>query len=127
MKYDWSDIQTFKMKGAKINSPFIHISERKTFKLSSGFIHHAQKQTAGMTHSVLNYSEANNAIIFQFTTETSNPNALKISGKKSFLISAMPFFNCYSIDAKKYAGRHEAVLEDIPILGEAWVIFLGKQ
>jgi hypothetical protein len=126
MKYDWSDIQSFKMKGAKINKPFIHISKRKTFKLSSGFMHYAQKQAAGMTHVVLNYSQANNAIIFQFTTDNGNPNALKISGKKSYLISAMPFFNYHNIDAQKYAGRHEAILENIPFIGEAWVVFLDK-
>lgn len=126
MKYDWSDLEVFRHTGAKFGVPFVNISEKKTIKLSSGFIHHAKKQIAGMTHVILNFSRANNAIVFKFTEKNGIPGETKISVRAGSIISAKPFFNYYLIDTKKYAGKHIAVLEDIPGIGESWIVYLDK-
>lgn len=133
MKYDWSDIKTFEEKGSRAHKSFITISERNSITLSSGFVRQAEQQILNMTHVVLGFSEANNAIIFHFINDDNSPEALKISPtpdvkkKGNSTIASKSFFSYFSIDAKKYAGKYEAFLEDVPNLGKTWVVFLKKR
>lgn len=145
MKNEWSDLEVFMHVGAKIGKPYIKITPRKSITFSSGFIHHAKTQIFGMTYAVLCFSKTKNAIVFRFTENSDLPGATKISinsgatkkakennissdtAKGNASIAARAFFNYYSIDEKKYAGKYEAVLEDVPNLGKSWVVYLGKR
>lgn len=127
---DWSDLDTFKHLGAKIGTPYITISARKTITLSSGFMHQSKEQLSGMTHVVLSFSKAKMAIVFKFTNNELLPGATKISAKYgekgSSSIAARAFFNYYNIDTS-CAARYTARLESIPNLGDCWVVYLNQK
>jgi hypothetical protein len=131
-KDKWSDVETFELVCSKSCTPSVSINTKKSIVLSSAFLHYAKTQMLGMTHAILHFSRSNNAIIFTFTKDDSTPGATKISRLIKLKptcnarISASAFFKHYSLDVSKYAGRYVAKLEDIPSLGESWVVYLDE-
>lgn len=120
---DWSDIEIFTRKGAKISTPYITISTVKSIVLNCGFLHYAKKQIADSTHVILLYSRSKNVISFNFTRNSQKKGAIKMTIKSNAHISARSFFNYYSINISE-SKRYEAKLEDIPNMGKLWCIYL---
>jgi hypothetical protein len=123
----WSDLEVFEHTGAKIGTPYVTISSRKSITLTAGFLHYAKEQISEMTHAIFSFSKSKNAIVFNFTNNPESPGATKMTKKANSIISARSFFNYYSIDTEKAEGKYEAKLENIPGRGNAWVVFLDKK
>lgn len=125
IKNDWSDLE-FNVKYRK-RDPIVRINSRCFMNFNRSFIYKLKKQDAGMTHVIYHFSKLNNAIVFTFTKDCFSPGAMKISGKKTLYSCAKSFLKYYSIDDPKFIGNYVAKLENIPNIGEAWVIFLNNK
>ena len=124
---EWSDLEVFSHVGAKIGSPQVTISARKSITLSSGFLHHAKNQVSGMSYAILSFSKSKKAIVFSFADNKNLAGSTKITLKGNAIIAARAFFNYYNIDSEKADGRYIAKLENIPNIGERWVVYLDQK
>lgn len=126
---DWTDLDVVNVeyRNRRHREPIVRITPRGFIVLNIGFIKESKKQTAGMTHVIYHFSKKNNAIVLTFTKDSLSPGAMKISGKKTWHLCAKSFLNYYYINDPKFSGSYVAKLENIPNIGEAWVIFLNNK
>lgn len=122
---DWGDLELFQNSGAKTGTPYITITTFKTLNLSAGFVHDAKEQMQDKKYVELRYSKAKNAIVLNFVDIASRTSfkLTKALHTSNFSISATSFFNHYNITEQ---GRFEAKLENIPKMGQTWVIYLNN-
>ena len=123
---DWSDLESFESKGFK-TPIYIKISKSKQMIFSSGFMQE-QDNSEDMQYVKFYFSKLNNAIIFSFTNNELK-EAYKLSRKpRGFCrVAAIGgFLNSFPIDLLKYVGKYIPQKENIPGIGEAWIIYLDK-
>ena len=121
----WDDVVIFKAKGARIGEPKVTILKSAQILLNAGFVHSAGID--GEKYAIMGYSDANKAIIFQFSDKQAE-NSLKIvkrSGSAS--IGTRSFFNFYFLKPKEIAGHYIPKKEKLPKVGEVWIISLKEK
>lgn len=136
----WDDLKDFSQPYPRTSDPYITITKEQLISLSAGFMRQAKYQIANNTHVVLAYSELNNAIIFNFTSDLVKfPGALKLSIKNQEVkfsnsadcrqgrIAAKSFLRHYNIDPNISVGRYKSKVEIIPKRGECWVVYLDER
>ncbi|HAT9591195.1 TPA: hypothetical protein JBD08_12460 [Legionella pneumophila subsp. pneumophila] len=124
---DWNDLDRFRHSGAKIGVPYVTLSKRKSITLSAGFVHKAQHQISNSNYVILYFSKSKNAIVFDFTSDKNDSGSIKMSKGSNVNIAGRSFFNYYMIDADKAEGKYIAKLENIPNIGERWVVYLNDK
>ncbi|HZW61277.1 MAG TPA: hypothetical protein VFF04_03560 [Candidatus Babeliales bacterium] len=123
---NWHDLEPFTGARSRGTKSFISITARKSLTFSTGFIRDAKDQILSNQYVLLFFSKAKNAIVFEFTSNSSEKGALKMSGTINPSISSRSFFNFYKLD-DKYVGKYIPKLEDIPQRGTRWVIYLDEK
>ena len=123
----WDDLKRFTEKGTKNLDCFATISGIGTITLNSGFIRHAKDQMDGSSYALLNYSRARNCIVLEFTDDSNEKGAVKITYRGNVSLAARSFFNHLSLKPTNLKGRYEPYLERIPKHGNCWVIDLNKK
>jgi hypothetical protein len=122
----WEDLEIFTSKGARVKDVRVTITKESAILFNAGLCHRAllNKQT----HVKIAYSAQNKAIAFKFTTDANDKGALKLVQRGgSATVGTRSFFTYNQLDINGIAGHYEPVSEDIPQLGEAWVIRLDKK
>lgn len=112
----------------------ITLNKRGVFILRTGFIHKA-KLGKEISHAKLYFSRKNHAVALKFYSKDDDAyisfnecvavhNAALSPCK---YIAVARFFSFNFIDKSKYVGKYMANLENIPEIGEAWVIYLKEK
>lgn len=122
---DWSDLEVFTSKGAKIGKPYVTITAESAFCFNAGFIHQAKLKE--YSHVVLCYSARKHAVVFNFTNDSQTAGALKLVQGTNINLGTRSFFNYYFLDPQKIEGRYIPRREKIPKIGEAWIIYLNEK
>ncbi len=121
----WEDLDMFTDKGGRFGAAFVTISGTN-FLFNSGFSHKAKIQEA--THVMLYYSEIQNAVLFQFTTDGKAKGALQLVHRgRAVSVGSRSFVSYYFLPTDDLQGRYEPKKEKIPKIGDAWTIFLDKK
>lgn len=123
----WSDLDAFTYTGVRLGEPVVTISARNTMTLTSGFLQLAKSQLNAMTHVLFSFSKSENAIVIDFTNNSSKPGALKMTKRGNVSIAARSFFNWLQLDSDKVKGKYIAKLEHIPDRGKFWVVYLSEK
>ena len=123
----WDDLEDFVHVGAKISKPVITINPNSTITLNAGFIHLAKSQILDNEYVHLSYSKKNEAVVFEFTKNSKQEGAIKMTRQINIAISARSFFNYYLIDIDSAKGKYAPELVEISGKGARWVLFLNKK
>lgn len=120
----WEDLYEFE-DYSHIWSRGCHVRiSKKTIRLSNHFMNVIKEKYINR-NVLLMFSKSNNAIVLRFTDDNNCLKVRKIN--KVNTISTINFFKNINIELSKYIGRsYEAIPEQIPNLGEAWVVYLDK-
>jgi len=123
---NWDDLEIFTSKGARIKNPQITILESNSFMFNAAFVHKADISQA--THVILGYSEQNNSITFQFTTDSKALGALKLLNRgNGASVGSNSFFNFYFLKNAELVGKYIPRQIKVPRVGDLWVIDLNKK
>ena len=120
----WGDLEIFTSKGARIKNPKVTILEGSTFLFNAAFVH--QAGITKVSHVIIGYSPKQNAITFQFTSDSQAEGALTIvhrTGGSS--TGSRSFFNYFFLDPKTLAGRYVPKKVKLPKIGDIWIIDLN--
>lgn len=122
----WADLEIFTLKGAKIKTPWITITEHSAFHFNAAFAH--LSKLAKNTHVILGFSPLRKTIIFQLTSDYQAEGALTIlHGAGGASIQSRSFFNYFFLNVSDLAGRYIPKKVRIPKIGEAWTINLESK
>lgn len=125
IKNNFTDVCAFTHKK---NSPFVKITDRGILLLNHSFMECAKKQLSDMKYAKYYFSKLNNSIVITFNKDGSPKGSFKITRGKSFSsICATSFLKYYFKDRSEWIGHYEPKLENIPNIGESWVIYLNNK
>lgn len=126
-KDTWGDIEIFDDVGKRTTNPYvISISRHGAATFYSGFVSKYNDLIFSKNHALLYRSKSNNAIIVRFIGEEKECS-LKLTKNGPNIIFAMrSFINKFSYDLEKLIGRYVPYVENIPNLGNCFVIKLNE-
>jgi hypothetical protein len=105
------------------SSCYITISRYKTFMFTVGFMKQYKEQINDLSYIEFYYSASKNTILIKFKnrTDSKDDNTFKINNGT---VSATSFFTSNNIELPKYSGRYVPKYENIPEIGNVFVIDL---
>jgi len=128
---NWDDLVLFDNKGVrKVGEPKIRILKGGTFLFNVSLVQKAKLELH--THAALRYSKRNNAIVFEFLKKDTGQGTLKITqrtkeGKGNSSITSRSFFTINYLDLFDVKGKYAPVQENIPAIGNRWIIYLDEK
>lgn len=120
----WDDHEIFTSKGRKLKNPWITITDRSAFHFNAAFVH--QAKITKSTHVIFGFSSVNNAITFQFTSD-SQAEGVHTLGPRASSAESRAFFNHHFLDVNELAGRYVPKKVKLPRIGELWAIDLDNK
>lgn len=123
---DWSDLEIFTSKRAKLKNPKITILERSTFLFNAAFV--LQAGITKASYVIIGYSQNQNAITFQFTSDAQVEGAYTITFRTGVAsVESRSFFNRFLLKPETLAGHYAPKKVKLPKIGNLWFIDLDNK